>query len=69
MDGFHGYKWLASDYILVWEIIGFSNGLDTRDKGARLVRGATNISNMLGSIKWKNCAGIDQEWEQPLEGR
>lgn len=31
--------------------------------------GATNISNMLGSIKWKNCSGIDQEWERPLEGR
>lgn len=49
--------------IIFWlgKIIGFSNGLDTRDKGGRLVSRATNISNMLGSIKWKNCAGIDQE--------
>lgn len=30
-------------------------------KGGRLVRGASNISKMLGSIKWKNGAGIDQE--------
>lgn len=31
-------------------------------KGGGLMRGASNISKMLGSIKWKkNGAGIDQE--------